>query len=166
MPLFDCNHLHARTKKRKKIHTPRTSSFQNHPIPAAMVKRLRKDLDNSLIRMRLSGINGKDLGVLVACFGQAWLLTEHMDNAQGLKLQIEQGVADLTKLLTAEERTLSQEAFDLLYGLIDLTMRIVEVSTKNEYAVASKKLESIGSVEFVDNFLLEMAKAKFLEVVD
>lgn len=82
----------SRTKNRKKIHTPRTPSFQNHPIPAAMVKRLRKDMDNSLIRMRLSGINGKDLGVLVACFGQAWLLTEHMANAEELKKQIEQGV--------------------------------------------------------------------------
>lgn len=131
-----------------------------------MVKRLRKDLDNSLIRMRLSGINGKDLGVLVACFGQAWLLTEHMANAEKLKKQIEQGVTDLTKLLTTEERTLSQEAFDLLYGLIELTIRIVEGSTKNEYTVASKKLESVGAVEFLDNFLLEMAKTKLLEVDD
>lgn len=155
-----------RTKKRTKTHTPRTPSFQNQPIPAVMVKHLRKDLDNSLIRMRLAGINGKDLGVLVACFGQAWLLTEHMSNAEELKKQIEQGVADLSKLLTAEERSLPQEAFDLLYGLIELTIRIVEVSTKNEYAIASKKLESIGAVEFVVNFLLEMAKAKLLEVVD
>lgn len=116
--------------------------------------------------MRLSGINGKDLGVLVACFGQAWLLTEHMANAEELKKQIEQGVEDLTKLLTAEDRTLPQEAFDLLYRLIELTIRIVEVSTKNEYAVASKKLESIGAVDFLDNFLVDMAKVKLLEVTN
>lgn len=102
----------------------------------------------------------------LACFGQAWLLTEHMSNAEELKKQIEQGVEDLTKLLTAEKRILSQEAFDLLYGLIELTIRIVEVSTKNEYAVASKKLESIGAVDFLDNFLVDMAKVKLLEVTN
>ena len=131
-----------------------------------MVQSLDQDMHNSLLRLRLSGLNGKDLGILVACFGQGWLLTESMSNGENLKARFEKGVADLVQVVRDKENKLPQSNFDTLVELIELTISIVKVSTQNEYAVACKKLESVGAVEFVDNFLLEMAKAKLPEVVD
>lgn len=156
----------SRTKNRKKNYTPRTPSLQHLPMQAKMVQSLDQDMHNSLLRLRLSGINGKDLGILVACFGQGWLLTESMSNGENLKARFEKGVADLVQVVRDKENKLPQSNFDTLVELIELTISIVKVSTQNEYAVACKKLETAGAVEFVDQFLIELANAKLLELSD
>lgn len=129
-----------------------------------MVQSLNQDMHNSLLRLRLSGINGKDLGILVACFGQAWLLTEAMSDEEVLKRQFERGVAELTQSMLEGATELSQEVFDTLNELVELTISIVKISTKNEYSLAYQKLEASGAVPFVDNFLIDMAKAKLVEI--
>lgn len=154
----------SRTKNRKKPYKPRTPSLQNLPMQAKMVQSLDQDMHNSLLRLRLSGINGKDLGILVACFGQAWLLTEAMSDGEVLKRQFESGVAELTKSMLEDATKLSQEVFDTLNELVELTISIVKISTKNEYSLAYQKLEASGAVPFVDNFLIDMAKAKLVEI--
>ena len=154
----------SRTKYRKKPYKPRTPSLQNLPMQAKMVQSLNQDMHNSLLRLRLSGINGKDLGILVACFGQAWLLTEAMSDEEVLKRQFERGVAELTQSMLEGATELSQEVFDTLNELVELTISIVKISTKNEYSLAYQKLEASGAVPFVDNFLIDMAKAKLVEI--
>lgn len=154
----------SRTKNRKKNYTPRTPSLQHLPMQAKMVQSLDQDMHNSLLRLRLSGINGKDLGILVACFGQAWLLTEAMSDEEVLKRQFERGVAELTQSMLEGATKLSQEVFDTLNELVELTISIVKISTKNEYSLAYQKLEASGAVPFVDNFLIDMAKAKLVEI--
>ena len=154
----------SRTKNRKKNYTPRTPSLQHLPMQAKMVQSLDQDMHNSLLRLRLSGINGKDLGILVACFGQAWLLTEAMSDEEVLKRQFERGVAELTQSMLEGATELSQEVFDTLNELVELTLSIVKISTKNEYSLAYQKLEASGAVPFVDNFLIDMAKAKLVEI--
>lgn len=154
----------SRTKNRKKPYKPRTPSLQNLPMQAKMVQSLNQDMHNSLLRLRLSGINGKDLGILVACFGQAWLLTEAMSDEEVLKRQFERGVAELTQSMLEGATELSQEVFDTLNELVELTISIVKISTKNEYSLAYQKLEASGAVPFVDNFLIDMAKAKLVEI--
>lgn len=154
----------SRTKNRKKNYTPRTPSLQHLPMQAKMVQSLDQDMHNSLLRLRLSGINGKDLGILVACFGQAWLLTEAMSDEEVLKRQFERGVAELTQSMLEGATELSQEVFDTLNELVELTISIVKISTKNEYSLAYQKLEASGAVPFVDNFLIDMAKAKLVEI--
>ena len=131
-----------------------------------MVQSLDQDMHNSLLRLRLSGINGKDLGILVACFGQAWLLTEAMSDGEVLKRQFESGVAELTKSMLEDATELSQEVFDTLNELVELTISIVKISTKNEYSLAYQKLEVSGAVPFVDNFLIDMAKVEILEITN
>lgn len=131
----------SRTKNRKKNYTPRTPSLQHLPMQAKMVQSLDQDMHNSLLRLRLSGINGKDLGILVACFGQAWLLTEAMSDEEVLKRQFERGVAELTQSMLEGATELSQEVFDTLNELVELTISIVKISTKNEYSLAYQKLE-------------------------
>lgn len=156
----------SRTKNRKKNYTPRTPSLQHLPMQAKMVQSLDQDMHNSLLRLRLSGINGKDLGILVACFGQAWLLTEAMSDGEVLKRQFESGVAELTKSMLEDATELSQEVFDTLNELVELTISIVKISTKNEYSLAYQKLEVSGAVPFVDNFLIDMAKVEILEITN
>ena len=131
-----------------------------------MVQSLDQDMHNSLLRLRLSGINGKDLGILVACFGQAWLLTEAMSDEEVLKRQFERGVAELTQSMLEGATELSQEVFDTLNELVELTISIVKISTKNEYSLAYQKLEVSGAVPFVDNFLIDMAKVEILEITN
>ena len=156
----------SRTKNRKKNYTPRTPSLQHLPMQAKMVQSLDQDMHNSLLRLRLSGINGKDLGILVACFGQAWLLTEAMSDGEVLKRQFESGVAELTKSMLEDATKLSQEVFDTLNELVELTISIVKISTKNEYSLAYQKLEVSGAVPFVYNFLIVMAKVDILEITN
>lgn len=156
----------SRTKNRKKNYTPRTPSLQHLPMQAKMVQSLDQDMHNSLLRLRLSGINGKDLGILVACFGQAWLLTEAMSDEEVLKRQFERGVAELTQSMLEGATELSQEVFDTLNELVELTISIVKISTKNEYSLAYQKLEVSGAVPFVDNFLIDMAKVEILEITN
>ena len=156
----------ASMSKNKTRNKPRKPSLQNLPIQAVRVQGLNKDMHNSLLRLRLSGLNGKDLGILVSCFGQGWLLTESMSNGENLKVRFEKGVADLVQVVRDKENNPPQSNFDTLVELIELTISIVKVSTQNEYAVACKKLETARAVEFVDQFLIELTNAKLLELSD
>lgn len=61
---------------------------------------------------------------------------------------------------------LSQEVFDTLNELVELTISIVKISTKNEYSLAYQKLEVSGAVPFVYSFLIVMAKVEILEITN
>lgn len=64
------------SKTRKKKYVPRQiktpSILANLPVPPVMVQKLNRDMSDRMLRLRLSGFNGKDLAALVACFGEAY----------------------------------------------------------------------------------------------
>ncbi len=54
-----------RSKTRNKTYKPRQVKvpgiLDNLPVPPTMVQRLNSDMSNRMLRLRLSGCNGKDL---------------------------------------------------------------------------------------------------------
>ena len=72
----------------------------------------------------------------------------------------------MTKSMLEDATKLSQEVFDTLNELVELTISIVKISTKNEYSLAYQKLEVSGAVPFVYNFLIVMAKVDILEITN
>ena len=157
------------SKTRNKKYTPRPvklpSLLNNLPLPEAMVARFNADMQKRLLRLRFSGINGKDLASLVFSFAQAWMLTEPMNEAQALRSRIEAGVNDLKAEVAEGEGTLSEASFDLLADLMDLSTAIVAESTRNEYLRACDRLRGDENIPFVEEFLNALAEAKLLEVV-
>lgn len=85
-----------RSKTRNKKYTPRPvklpSLVNNLPVPDAMVARFNGDMQKRLLRLRLSGINGKDLASLLFSFAQAWMLADPFNDADALRSRIEAGV--------------------------------------------------------------------------
>lgn len=64
-----------RSKTRKKKYTPQPGRMPSLPnnllLSQAMVARFNGDMQKRLLRLRLSGINGKDLASLAFSFVQA-----------------------------------------------------------------------------------------------
>ena len=84
------------SKTRKKKYVPRQiktpSILTNLPVPPVMVQKLNRDMSDRMLRLRLSGFNGKDLAALVVCFGEAWLLAGQMEQGDSLRNKLETGV--------------------------------------------------------------------------
>lgn len=139
--------------------------LENLPVPPAMVQRLNSDMSNRMLRLRLSGCNGKDLATLVVCFGEAWLLTGLMEQGAELRQKLETGVDALGKDILKEATDLQGSTYDTLLDLASLTSAIVAASTKKEYLLACERLKSEGVVPFVDEFPVTLAKANLLEVI-
>lgn len=158
-----------RSKTRNKTYRPRQVKMpgilENQPVPPAMVRRLNSDMSNSMLRLRLSGCNGRDLATLVVCFGEAWLLAGLMEQGAELRQKLETGVDALDKDILKEATDLQGSTYDTLLGLTSLTSAIVAASTKKEYLLACERLKSDGVVPFVDEFLVTLAKANLLEVI-
>lgn len=160
-----------RSKTRNKTYKPRQVKIpgilDNLPVPPAMVQRLNSDMSNRMLRLRLSGCNGKDLATLVVCFGEAWLLAGLMEQGAELREKLEAGVDTLGKdiLKGGGAADLQGSTYDRLLDLTSLTSAIVAASTKKEYLLACARLKSDGVVPFVDEFLVTLAKANLLEVV-
>ena len=155
-------------KQRKKHYSPRPGGkaavLSNFPVTAAMVQSLKNDLHRMLLRLRMSGVNGKDLATLVACFGQAWLLANAMADGAELRSHIEGGVKTLSEAIVQDPETAVDKAFDTLLDLIELSVQIVSLSTRGEYKSASDRLKVPGEVAFVDEFFITLAKAQLLKV--
>ena len=100
-----------RSKTRNKKYTPRPvklpSLLDNLPLPEAMVARFNADMQKRLLRLRLSGINGKDLASLAFSFAQAWMLAERMNEAKELRSKIETGINELKGEVVRREALLS-----------------------------------------------------------
>lgn len=118
-----------------------------------------------LLRLRMSGVNGKDLAALVACFGQAWILANAMDDGAELQSHIEEGVKNLSEAIAQDSKTAVDKVYDSLLDLIELTVQIVSLSSRGEYKSACDKLKVAGEVAFVDEFFLTLAKSQLLQVV-
>lgn len=77
-----------KSKVRIKKYTPRTvklpSLLNNLSVPQAMVERFNRDMQDRLLRLRLSDINVKDLASLVFSFAQAWMLTDPLNEADAI----------------------------------------------------------------------------------
>ena len=159
-----------RSKTRNKKYTPRLvklpSLLNNLLLPQAMVARFNADMQKRILRLRFSGIDGKDLASLVFSFAQAWILAEQMSEAEVLRSRIETGVNDIKAEVVRREATLSETSFDLLADLMELSTAIVAESTRNEYQRACDRLRSDENIPFVEEFLISLAEAKLLEVVD
>ncbi len=159
----------SRSKTRNKTYKPRQVKIpgivDNLPVPPAMVQRLNSDMSNRMLRLRLSGCNGKDLATLVVCFGEAWLLAGLMEQGAELRQKLEAGVDALDKDILKDAADLHGSTYDTLFDLTSLTSAIVAASTKKEYLLACDRLKSDGVVPFVDEFLVTLAKANLLEVI-
>lgn len=158
-----------RSKNRKKSYKPRqgntSSLLENLPLLAAMIRRLDREMNDRLLRMKFSGINGPDLAVLVISFGQAWVMAGQMNEGDDLRGQLEAGLETVRRELSKWREGLSMRAFDILLDLIQFISAIVSKSTKKEYEAAGEKLKLGGTVPMVDNFFMEMAKVGLLDVV-
>lgn len=159
-----------KAKVRIKKYTPRTvklpSLLNNLSVPQAMVERFNRDMQDRLLRLRLSDINVKDLASLVFSFAQAWMLTDPLNEADAIRSKIESDVKALQAELLNDPSQLSETAFNLLADLIELSTAVVAQSTRNEYLRACDRLRDEDTVEFVMEFLIALAKVKLLEVVD
>jgi hypothetical protein len=159
-----------KSKVRIKKYTPRTvklpSLLNNLSVPQAMVERFNRDMQDRLLRLRLSDINVKDLASLVFSFAQAWMLTDPLNEADAIRSKIESDVKALQAELLNDPSQLSETAFNLLADLIELSTAVVAQSTRNEYLRACDRLRDEDTVEFVMEFLIALAKVKLLEVVD
>ena len=159
-----------KSKVRIKKYTPRTvklpSLLNNLSVPQAMVERFNRDMQDRLLRLRLSDINVKDLASLVFSFAQAWMLTDPLNEADAIRSKIESDVKALQAELLNDPSQLSETAFNLLADLIELSTAVVAQGTRNEYLRACDRLRDEDTVEFVMEFLIALAKVKLLEVVD
>lgn len=158
-----------RSKTRDNTYKPRPVKvpgiLDNLPVPPAMVQRLNSDMSNRMLRLRLSGCNGKDLAALVVCFGEAWLLAGLMEQGAELRQKLEASVDAIGKGILKGAADLHGSTYDTLLDLTSLTSAIVAASTKKEYLLACDRLKSDGVVPFVDEFLITLAKANLLEVI-
>ena len=158
-----------RSKTRNKTYKPRQVKvpgiLDNLPVPPTMVQRLNSDMSNRMLRLRLSGCNGKDLATLVVCFGEAWLLAGLMEQGAELRQKLEAGVDALGKDILKGSADLQGSTYDTLLDLTSLTSAIVATSTKKEYLLACERPQSNGVVPFVDEFLVVLAKANLLEII-
>lgn len=151
---------------RKKKCVPRQIKvpgiLDNLPVPPVMVQKLNRDMSDRMLRLRLSGFNGKDLAALVVCFGEAWLLAGQMEQGDSLRNKLETGVQTLGKSILQGASDFHDSTFDTLLDLTSLTSAIVAASTKKEYLHACNMLKTDGVVPFVDEFFVILAKAKLL----
>ena len=160
----------SRSKTRSKTYKPRQVKvpgiIDNLPVPPVMLKKFTNDMDNRILRLRFAGNNGKDLAALVMYFAAAWLLAGEMDNGQELRDKLETGVRELGKAVLASPDAVNGPMYDTILDLTALTMAVVAESTKGEYRKASESLKSDGVVPFADEFLVTLAQAGLLQVVN
>lgn len=106
-----------RSQTRNKIYKPRQVKvpgiLENLPVPPVMVQRLNSDMSNRMLRLRLSGCNGKDLATLVVCFGEAWLLAGLMEEGAELRQKLEAGVDALGKDILKDAADLHGSTYDM-----------------------------------------------------
>lgn len=159
-----------RSKTRKKTYKPRQVKvpgiIDNLPVPPVMLKKLTNDMDNRILRLRFAGNNGKDLAALVMYYATAWLLAGEMDNGQELRDKLEAGVRELGKAILASTDAVQGPMYDTILDLTALTTAVVGESTKGEYKRASESLKAEGNVPFADEFLVTLAQAGLLQVVN
>lgn len=160
----------SRSKTRNKSYKPRQVKvpgiIDNLPVPAVMVKKLANDMDNRVLRLRFAGNNGKDLAALVMYFAAAWVLAGEMDNGQELRDKLETGVRELGKAVLASPDAVNGSMYDTILDLTAITTAVVAESTKGEYKRASESLKGEGIVPFADEFLVTLAQAGLLQVVN
>ena len=158
------------SKSRNKKYVPRKvkmpSILDNLPVPAVMVKKLANDMDNRVLRLRFAGNNGKDLAALVMYFATAWLLAGEMDNGQELRDKLENGVRELGKAVLSSPDAVHGPIYDTILDLTAVTTAVVAESTKKEYREASERIKSDGVVPFADEFLVVLAQANLLHIVN
>ena len=94
-----------------------------------------------MLRLRLSGFNGKDLAALVICFGEAWLLAGQMEQGDSFRNKLETGVQTLGKSILKGASDFHDSTFDTLLDLTALTSAIVAASIKKEYLHACDTLK-------------------------
>ena len=155
-------------KPRKKRYTPKQvklpSLLNTLPVPDETVRKWHADTRNRLLRLKLAGINGRDLALLAFSFGQAWLLAEHMDNCDEIRSRIENGIAQLDRNVKESPSILQEEVFEDLSDIMEMTTEVIAASLKIEYIRACDKLREDNAVEFVEAFLVTLAKAKLFEI--
>lgn len=159
-----------RSKTRNKTYKPRQVKvpgiIDNLPVPTVMLTKLTNDMDNRILRLRFAGNNGKDLAALVMYFAAAWLLAGEMDNGQELRDKLETGVRELGKAVLASPDAVHGPMYDTILDLTALTTAVVAESTKGEYRKASESLKAEGIVPFADEFMVTLAQAGLLQVVN
>lgn len=157
------------SKSRRKRYTPKQikvpSIIERLPLPGAFVDKFKAQMTTTLLRMRMSRPNGKDLASLAFSFGHAWILASLMDEPQSLRYPIETTINDLGKAVIKDPERIDDALFDRLADLIDLTAAVVAKSTKSEFIKAGDLLKKEDSVEFVEDFLTILAQAGMLEML-
>lgn len=159
-----CSKTRNKTYKPRQVKVP--GIIDNLPVPPVMLKKLTKDMDNRILRLRFAGNNGKDLAALVMYYATAWLLAGEMDTGQELRDKLETGVRELGKAVLASPDAVNGPMYDTILDLTALTTAVVAESTKSEYRKASESLKSDGVVPFADEFLMTLAQAGLLQVVN
>lgn len=140
--------------------------LDNLPVPAVMIKKLANDMDNRVLRLRFAGNNGKDLAALTMYFATACLLAGEMDNGQELRDKLENGVRELGKAVLSSPDAVHGPMYDTILDLTSITTAVVAESTKKEYREASERIKSDGVVPFADEFLVVLAQANLLRIVN
>lgn len=160
----------SRPKTSNKTYKPRQVKvpgiIDNLPVPPVMVKRLTNDMDNRILRLRFAGNNGSDLSALVMYFAAAWVLSGKMNNGQELRDKLDTGVRELGKAVLASPDAVQGPMYDTILDLTAITTAVVAESTKGEYKKASEILKNEGVVPFADEFLVTLAQAGLLQVVN
>lgn len=123
-------------------------------------------MDNRILRLRFAGNNGKDLAALVMYYAVAWILAGEMDTGQELRGKLETGVRELGKAVLASPDAVNGPMYDTILDLTALTMAVVAESTKGEYKRASESLKGEGVVPLADEFMVTLAQAGLLQVVN
>lgn len=159
-----------RSRIRNKTYKPRQVKvpciLDNPLVPPEILERLNSEMNNRVLRLKLSGGCGLDLATLVVCFGQAWILADLMDQGTELRKQLEDGVQALSRDILRGRAELQDATFDILLDMAEITSAIVAASTQKEYLLACDRLKVEGAVPFVDDFLEVLAKADLLEIID
>lgn len=159
-----------RSKTRHKTYKPRQVKvpgiIDNLPVPPVMLKKLANDMDERILRLRFAGNNGKDLAALVMYYAAAWLLAGEMNDGQELRDKLEVGVRELGKAVLASSDAVCGAMYDTILDLTALTTAVVAESTKGEYKKASESLKAEGVVPFADEFMVTLAQAGLLQVVN
>ena len=110
---------------------------------------------NTLIRLRLTQKTPQDLAVLAVYFGIGWLLSNRMEDTEGLRNLF----ARLLKLLTAELKTtepFSAACYDACADVLETFKAFLSNVTPEDMREAEVLVHRDGSVPLLDEFLNEV----------
>lgn len=144
--------------RRKKYHpksvcNPR-ALLRQLPVSNKALANIRADKETRLIHLRnREGDFGSDVLGLVVQLGQAWLLSDDLDDGEKIRQNIEDVVKDVMTEVS-ERPDLSEGLLDRLADAIDIALMVVARSTGAAYEQTRDRIFKDGGVKFVVDFCI------------